>query len=331
MERDSGDDDSNRILHTTDASSSQANPASVEHVSKGSQLKKRAKEILHINNPRTKVTEPAHGVTLAPSPKPTEMPHRLDDHPPDEGIHGIKDFVHQPVQTIKAKAVRKTNREVAGNVSTAEVSHAHDVELILAQDHMEKAQTEEERSSAHQDLEVLKRARQDLFVRWTMDRHVLKIRQLEKKPFLHKGRTEFMTKDESGQHKMDWKAYGSHLALLYAEKYGGQYIGSSAEPPPASQETISAGIERMLVASTPWQEVIMHIRRIYRWDNANETLTYFIIFLILWAIDCVASAIVSTSLSCFSHSRIKARTASKDSAPCNHRSSLTAAIPYANY
>lgn len=120
------------------------------------------------------------------------------------------------------------------------------------------------------------------------------------------------------------------LALLYAEKYGGQYIGSFAEPPPASQETMSASIERVLVASTPWQEVIMHIRRIYRWDNTNETLTYLIIFLLLWVINCVASAIVSNSLSSLNHSDIEARTAYKTSASCNNRSSLTAAIPHTN-
>lgn len=223
VECDSGDDDDNhRILHTTDTFSSHANPAFVEHVSKGSQLKKRAKEILHINNPETKVN--AHAVTLAPSPNPTDMPHRLDDHPPDQGVHGLKDFVHQPVQTIKAKGVRKTNREVAANVSTAEISHVYDVELVLAQDSMKKAKTEEERSSAHQDLEALKRARQDMFVRWTMDRHVLKIRQLEKKPFLPKARTDFMTKDESGQDKMNWKAYGSHVRLL-------QHAGPPNNPP----------------------------------------------------------------------------------------------------
>lgn len=120
------------------------------------------------------------------------------------------------------------------------------------------------------------------------------------------------------------------LALLYAEKYGGQYIGSFAEPPTASQETMSASIERVLVASTPWQEVIMHIRRIYRWDNTNETLTYLIIFLLLWAINCVASAIVSNSLSLLSHSGIEARTAYKNSASCNNRPSLAAAIPHTN-
>lgn len=86
------------------------------------------------------------------------------------------------------------------------------------------------------------------------------------------------------------------LALRYSEKYGGQYIGSFAEPPPASQETISASIERLLVASTPWQELIMHIRRIYRWESTNETLTYLTIFLLLWVVNCVTSGIVNTKL-----------------------------------
>lgn len=211
VESDSDNADENHpILHTTDASS-QANTPLIEHVSKRTRLKEKAKEILHIDKGNIIVTEPTDGVTLAPSPNSTEMPYRLDNHPPKDGIHGLKDFVHQPVQTIKVKAERKTNKAVAENLSTAEISHAHDVELILAQDHVASAQTEEERSSANQDLQVLKRARQDMFVRWTMDRHVLKIRQLERKPVQHRQRAEFVAKGESGQHKMDWKAYGSHV------------------------------------------------------------------------------------------------------------------------
>ena len=217
VESDVGDDDDNhRILHTADANS-QADHTSIGHVSKRARLKEKAKEILHVDKDRITVSEPADGVTLAPSPNPTEMPYRLDDHPPEESIHGLRDFVHQPVQTIKVKAERKTNKAVAENISTAEISHAHDVELILAQDHVASAQTEEERSSADQDLEMLKRARQDMFVRWTMDRHVLKIRQLERKPVQHRERVEFVAKGESGQHKMDWKAYGSHVrSIRYA-------------------------------------------------------------------------------------------------------------------
>ena len=82
------------------------------------------------------------------------------------------------------------------------------------------------------------------------------------------------------------------LVLRYAEKYGAQYIGSFAEPPPASQETVSASIERLIVATTPWQEVIMAIRRIYRWESTRETSMYLTVFLVLWAVNCVSPAIV---------------------------------------
>ncbi|KAL9130871.1 MAG: hypothetical protein Q9175_006917 [Cornicularia normoerica] len=292
VEYDSRDDDENeRIQHTTDVSRQSA-PASNGHLSKKDHLKTKAKEMLHINRLRITVTKPADAVTLAPFPNSAGIPTRLLDDSPKQGLGGIKDFAHQPVQTIKAKVERRTNREVAGNLATAEISHAHDVELVRAQDEIALANTEEQRLSAHQDLEGLKKARQDMFVRWTLDRHVLKIRQIERNSIPHKKRKDFIMKDISGHGKMNWTAYGGHLALLYSERYGGQYIGSFAEPPPASQETMSASIERLLVASTPWQEIIMHIRRIYRWEKTNETLAYLAIFLLLWTINCVAAAIL---------------------------------------
>ena len=214
VENDSGEDDyNNRILHTTDVSSRSVS-ASAGHKSKKDQLKQKTKEILHINKSRTAVT--ADSVTLAPSPNPSAMPHRLDNHPLKEGLDGLKDFTHQPVQTIQAKVERTTNRELAGNIATAEVSHAHDVELVLAGDHMTSAKTEEERSSAHQELEVLKKARQDMFVRWTMDRHVLKIRQFEQKSIPYRARAEFTAKDQSGHGKTNWKAYGNYVRLKIA-------------------------------------------------------------------------------------------------------------------
>lgn len=202
--------DSDRNLHTTDVSS-QSFPTSIEHVSKKSQLKHRVGEILHIKTSSTAVIEPVNGGILAPSPSPSKTPYRLDDNPPPKGLDGFKDFAHQPIKTIKAKTERRTNREVAKNIATAEVSHAQDVELVLAQDQLAMADTSEERSSAHQNLEVLKKARQDIFVRWTMDRHVMKIRRLERKPIQPKKRVEFIAKAGPEHGRTDWAAYGSHV------------------------------------------------------------------------------------------------------------------------
>ena len=210
VEYDTKDYDSNRNLHTTDIAS-QPFPTSIEHVSKKTQLKHKVGEILHIKTSSTAVIERANGETLAPSPRASKTPSRLDDNPPPKGLDGFQDLAHQPVKTIKAKIERRTNREVAKNIATAEVSHAQDVELILAQDQLAMANTSEERASAHQKLEALKKARQDIFVRWTMDRHVMKIRRLERKPIQAKERAEFVAKAGPRHGRTDWAAYGSHV------------------------------------------------------------------------------------------------------------------------
>ena len=83
------------------------------------------------------------------------------------------------------------------------------------------------------------------------------------------------------------------LILQQAEKYGGHYIGAFSEPPAASQETVSASIERLLIASSPWQELTMHVRRIYRWENQKESTAYLMAFMFLWAYGALSAAAVS--------------------------------------
>lgn len=41
-------------------------------------------------------------------------------------------------------------------------------------------------------------------------------------------------------------------------------------------------IERLLLASSPFQEFVMTSRQIYRWDRPAETLTYLLIYATLW-------------------------------------------------
>lgn len=206
----SGSDDEDRILHTTDVPSQPAS-ASDGHLSKRKQLKQKAKAILHISPKHSENLESVNSVTLAPPPAVSSMPSRLDDNPPNEGLDGLKDFIHQPVQTIKAKVERRSNRELAGNLATQEVTHAHNVELVQAQDHLASAKTENERLSASSDLEALKKARQDMFVRWTMDRHVGKVRRLERKEISHRAMAEFMVKGGPGKDSLGWRGYGQHV------------------------------------------------------------------------------------------------------------------------
>jgi hypothetical protein len=52
-------------------------------------------------------------------------------------------------------------------------------------------------------------------------------------------------------------------------------------------------IERLLVASAPLQTFIMSTRRVYRWEDRNETIKYLVIYVLLWVFDLVLPGFVS--------------------------------------
>ena len=200
--------------YSTDASSPSTSDTD-GYVSKTKHLRTKAKEIMHIHSVRPEVDQPLNVVTLAPAPKAAINHARLDKQSPQEGHHGPKDLLRKPLGTIKSMAQSKGGKEISKNLISKAISHAHEVELIHAQDNVLSAKTEREKILAIQDLEVLRMARQDMFVRWTMDRHVLKIRRLRKEIIPHQDSEEFTVKDNPRRGTMKWKGCGRHVRLLH--------------------------------------------------------------------------------------------------------------------
>lgn len=205
------DNDETPVTHTSDGLDHSPDDSDM-HMSKRKRLIGKVKSVLHVNNDQLNDLGGSRAVTLAASPDATSGEARLDDSPPPKpGPQGFKDLVHHPVDTIKAKTDRKTNKEVAVNLLSPEVTHAQDVELIHAQETVDTANTEGEKLQACQDLETLKKARQDLFVRWTMDRHVLNLKRLE-----NKEQRERRHADSIGQiDSSSWKSYSHQVRQLH--------------------------------------------------------------------------------------------------------------------
>jgi hypothetical protein len=90
----------------------------------------------------------------------------------------------------------------------------------------------------------------------------------------------------------EWCANTLQLLVFYAQQYGGQYIGYGSDPPAPSKETIMPNVERLLVASAPFQELGMTIRRVYRWEQPTETAKYLFIYLALWYFNLLLPGIV---------------------------------------
>lgn len=51
-------------------------------------------------------------------------------------------------------------------------------------------------------------------------------------------------------------------------------------------------IERLIVATSPFQEFIMTTRRVYRWELPAETSKYLAIYLVLWYFNLLLPGIV---------------------------------------
>jgi hypothetical protein len=52
-------------------------------------------------------------------------------------------------------------------------------------------------------------------------------------------------------------------------------------------------IERLIVATSPFQELIMTTRRVYRWEYPAETVKYLAIYLLLWYLNLLLPGVVS--------------------------------------
>lgn len=101
---------------------------------------------------------------------------------------------------------------------------------------------------------------------------------------------------------------GAQLARFYARLYGDQYIDESPNLPPATEESINVSFERLLMASMPYQVILVRFRHIYRWDNPTETALWLAGYIFFWACNQLAGASVRRKWSFIStHARLSPR------------------------
>lgn len=177
-------------------------------LSKRKRLSLSAKKVLHLGHDSNKHLAPI----LADAPQ-TDSDSRLTYEPPAKE-NKLKDLVHDPIDTIKSKATGQSGHQVASNLAAKEISHGREVELVIANDDIARARTEKERLLAINNVDEMLAARQDMFVRWTMDRHVTKLRILPRNTLHLKSREEFVTRGADVEKKMDWPGYVAYVSLL---------------------------------------------------------------------------------------------------------------------
>lgn len=131
--------------------------------------------------------------------------------PPERDRATFKDFLHNPLDTVKSKVSEQGNQEFAGNLTAKEVPHGDEVEIVRAADAVEAAGTDAQRLLAIQDLAKLMKERQASYARWTFDRHITKVSVLPRDKSELKPRSAFEKYDPLEGVVIDWRAYGQHV------------------------------------------------------------------------------------------------------------------------
>lgn len=149
--------------------------------------------------------------TLAPAPSPTTQKDRFSGERQEKpSIPSLREVIAKPVETLKSLAHKKGGNEFAESVANTDASHGASVNLVLAHERIVASINDQERLKATKKFAALKQMRQESFVRWTMDRHVRKVKnaQAQRIPLLDK-------KDFVRNGKMHWLDYGHHVRCTF--------------------------------------------------------------------------------------------------------------------
>ena len=142
---------------------------------------------------------------------------RLDEEEPpgnEDDKPGFKDVIKSPIQSAKSMARTKAGSGFSEGLAKTPITHAADVEMVRADDKVTNADTEEDRTVAEEELNTMMKLRQNSYVRWTLDRHVHRIRREKRHPKPRYSPKEFQQTDVQGNSKTQWDQFGQQVRLL---------------------------------------------------------------------------------------------------------------------
>ena len=195
-----------------------------------SKAKATTNKLLHTSPKHTVPQEPSSAPALAPAPSVSADNDRLFRPLPEYKGPQAKDLLHHPIDTFQSLLHGASGAKVAEIMDNQVIAHGADVGLVRVYDKMESADNEEDRLSAREDLEGLQKARQDAYVRWTMDRHVLKVRRIPPHTIPRLQKKNFIQVNDQGDNQMQWMMYGQHVRWLFKYSYFIQIVAVRRMP-----------------------------------------------------------------------------------------------------
>ena len=177
-------------------------------------IKEKAKGLAHPTHKDHTPSGPPTAPCLAPLPSKSTDDDRLYNALPEHKGPQAKDFIRSPISTVQSALHGASGAKFAEVADNQVIAHGANVGLVRAWDNLSGAQSEKEKEIAIDEVEALKKERQDSYVRWTVDRHVLKVRQAPPRVLEWPRKEDYRVKDNEGKMVLQWGAYGRQVRYI---------------------------------------------------------------------------------------------------------------------
>ena len=174
-------------------------------------IKRKTERILHPRHKKQGSTDSTTVPTLAPPPSQAADDDRMYHAVPEQKGPDFKEVVKNPISTVQSALHGASGAKFAEALDNQVIAHGAEVRIVRAYDNVKSAESEDAKTSALEDLETLKKERQDAFVRWTFDRHVLKVRQVPPRTTTRPKQEDYKSQQEGGKAQMHWLDYGHNV------------------------------------------------------------------------------------------------------------------------
>ena len=209
-QEDSGDSHENASSHTDSSHRLAKFPEKFR-----AKAKAKTKELFHPARENHAPSSLPAAPYLAPYPSNSTDDDRLYNPLPEHKGMQAKDLIRNPISTVQSALHGASGAKFAQVMDNQVIAHGANVGLVRAWDKSESAQNKEEKNDAIDKVETLKKERQDSYVRWTMDRHVLKVRQDPPRTLERPRKEDYRKADREGKMEVQWASYGRQVGYLF--------------------------------------------------------------------------------------------------------------------
>ncbi|MCJ1407476.1 hypothetical protein MMC19_001547 [Ptychographa xylographoides] len=211
----------------------------------------------------------------------------------EKSLHNLRSIGHaiaHPREAAQSKATRTTASELSW-MQRPQISEKTDLEFLEAHDALLESQAGEipnrddhntSTEEYRKNLAQVEEHRESILVAWTT-RHIKRVAtvqklQIDKWP----DREAFTERDPKGNFvRYRWEKWLGYIVVFYTQNFSAQYIDDFDELP-FDIDQLRDHVERIIMASAPWQKWAMDVRAVYRWDDPRKTGGWLAFYLVLW-------------------------------------------------